>query len=332
MKQRFVFIIGIVLSVLFLWLALRGTSGAQIWRAFEQARAWMVLPFLLLLFAYYWIKAWRWSFLLAPMQRVPVRTAFTPIMIGYAASMVLPLQLGELVRTYIASRRFKIPGTPLLSSIFLERVLDFLALLVLVALALAIGADVPAALVAAGWVIGAGVLVAAVLAIGYVVWTPAVMAALRTLVRFLPSKWRERLLAQASLGAHGLHALRSRVLLAKIFALSLIQWAFMWGCIYLSLMALRIDTPLSAAFVTLIFTVIGVTLPTSPGYIGSIQFAYALALRPYGVSAEAAFAASVFFHALANISVITVGLYQAQRLGYTLRELQREAAHANPNG
>lgn len=328
MKQRFALILGIALSAAFLWLALRGADGARIWQAFQRAQAWMIAPFLVILFAYYWTKAWRWRALLAPMRLVRVRELFQPIMIGYAGSMVLPMQLGELVRAFVASRQLKLPGTPLLSSIALERLLDFLSLLTLVGLALMVGTDVPPALVTAGWMIGAGVAVATAFAIAYVRWTSAVVELLRHLTVIFPASWRERLLHQVRIGAQGLHALREPALLVKIISLSLIQWAFMWGCIYLSLAALGINAPLPASFVTLLFTVIGVTLPTSPGYIGSIQLAYALALRPFGVSAEAAFAASVFFHALANVSVIVVGLYYLHRLGYTWRDLRRETARA----
>lgn len=329
MKQRALFIVGIALSVLFLWLALRGTDGERIWHAFSQARVWMILPFLLVLFAFYWTKAWRWRALLAPMQRLSVRALFPPIMIGYAASMILPLQLGELVRTFVASRRFGMPGTSVLSSIFLERIFDLVSLLALVGLALIIGTGVPPLLVAAGWMIGTGVAVAAAVAIAYVAWTPAVVEILRALMRFLPGNWRERLPDQVRVGSHGLNALRSPALLGEVVALTLVQWLFMWGCTYVSLAALGIDTPISAAFVTLMFTVIGVTLPSGPGYIGSIQLAYALALQPYGVSAEAAFAASVFFHLLSNASVIVVGLYYVHRTGYRWRDLRRQAAEVS---
>lgn len=328
MKQRALLLGGIGLSVLFLWLALRGTDGDRMRQAFAAANLWLVPVFLAVLFAYYWTKAWRWQALLAPMRAVEVRLLYRPIMIGYAGSMVLPMQLGELVRVFVASRQLRLPGMPLLSSVALERLLDFLSLLALIGLALMLDTGVPPVLTTAGWIIGAGVLLAAAFAIVYVLWTPAVLRALGRGLGFLPGRWRDRLLEQVRVGALGLEALRAPALLARVVALSLVQWAFMLGCIYLSLIALDIDAPISAAFITLMFTVIGVTLPTSPGYIGSIQLAYALALRPFGVSAEAAFAASVFFHALANLSVIVVGIYYLHRMGYTWSDLRRETAAA----
>jgi len=67
---------------------------------------------------------------------------------------------------------------------------------------------------------------------------------------------------------------------------------------------------------------------TSPGYVGTIQFAYTLALSPYAISSATAFAASVFYHALAYFSVFFVGLYYLHRSGYSLGQVRSEAETA----
>lgn len=330
-RQRMLTAVGVILSALFLWLALRGADAPGIWQVMRQTRLWMIAPFLLLLFAYYWTKALRWQTLLAPMRHAPVGKLFPPIMIGYAGSMILPMQLGELVRVFVAGRTLTLSATPLLSSIALERLLDFLSLLLLVGVALIAGSDVPPALVTAGWIIGIAGVTTLGIAVAYIVWTSRVTAMVRTFTGFLPAKVQEQLLHQVEMGAQGLYALRSARALAKVMVLSLVQWGFMWGCIYISLAALDLQVPMAAVFITLAFTVIGVTLPTSPGYIGSIQLAYAWALEPYGVTPDAAFASSVFFHVLANASVIVVGLYYLQRLGYTVRDLREQSGQKIPD-
>jgi uncharacterized protein (TIRG00374 family) len=123
--------------------------------------------------------------------------------------------------------------------------------------------------------------------------------------------------------AAGLHAARSGALLARITAVSFLQWALMAVCIWLSLWALGLALPVQAVFVVLACTIIAVTLPTGPGYVGSIQLAYVLALKPFGVNASDAIAASLFYHALAYLSVLLAGLYYAQRYGLRWSELKR---------
>jgi hypothetical protein len=325
MKQRWLTFLGIILGLVFLWLALRGVDHEGIVNSFARARFSLVLPFLAALFFYYWLKAVRWRLLLAPLRRLTAGQLFPPIMIGYAGSMLLPMQMGELVRAYIASRQNQLPATPVLSSILLERLFDFASLLVLVSLALILESRMPDVVLTAGYTLGAMGLSLLLAAILYIIWTPQVIAFTKRITRVLPAHLQMALITQIELGARGLDAIRQPRLLLAVSAISLAQWAAMWICIQLSLAAFDLAVPWTAAFVVLAATVIGVTLPTSPGYIGSIQIAYALALRPYEVGATDAFAASVFFHLLANTSVIAVGVYYLRRTGYSLWRLQREA-------
>jgi uncharacterized protein (TIRG00374 family) len=324
-RAPFLWISGIALSALFLWLALRNVDAAALWAAAARAQLWQAVPFLILLFAFYWIKAIRWQVMLAPIRRLPASTFFPPIMIGYAGSMVLPMQLGELLRAYVASKRLGLAGTPVLASILLERMFDFLTLIVLVGVALLAGVDVPPQLATAGYVIAgiAGPLVLLLLA--YLIWTRHFVSAARMLTGFLPRSVQAPFLHHLELGAMGLHVLRKPALLAQLVAYSVLQWGFMWACVHISLAALGLSLSVSAVFVTLAFTIISVALPTSPGFVGSIQIAYVFSLHLYGVQAEDAFAASVFFHALTNGSVILTGLYFLHRMGYTFGQIRSEA-------
>ena len=47
-----------------------------------------------------WFRAMRWQFLLNPLRDFPVRRLYPIVIIGYAANNLLPMRLGELVRSY----------------------------------------------------------------------------------------------------------------------------------------------------------------------------------------------------------------------------------------
>ena len=49
-------------------------------------------------------------------------------------------------------------------------------------------------------------------------------------------------------------------------------------------------------------------LPAAPGYIGSMQLAYIVALAALGVSLPQAFAASLYAHVLFNLFVLVTGV------------------------
>jgi uncharacterized membrane protein YbhN (UPF0104 family) len=77
--------------------------------------------------------------------------------------------------------------------------------------------------------------------------------------------------------------------------------------------------------VILAFTFVGVTLPTTPGAVGTIQLSFTLALAPYGVSAGGAVAASVFWHVFAYCFVVSTGFFYFLRMGYSFGEIRRQA-------
>src|SRR5205085_7390060 len=81
--------------------------------------------------------AWRWQYLLAPMGTPSFSNAFQATAVGFAASAVLPARAGEVIRPYFLSRRERRPSlsaTSAFATIILERLLDMLAVLVLLAI------------------------------------------------------------------------------------------------------------------------------------------------------------------------------------------------------
>jgi uncharacterized membrane protein YbhN (UPF0104 family) len=111
----------------------------------------------------------------------------------------------------------------------------------------------------------------------------------------------------------------------SVVLMTIVQWLVTGLGIYISLRALHIDVHPSVAFVVLAFTFVGVTLPTTPGAVGTIQLSFALALAPAGVAAGDAVAASIFWHAIAYGFVLALGVFYFVRLGYTLREIRDHA-------
>ncbi len=338
-RRRVLICTGILISVFFLWYSLRGTDFGQIGLALAQARFWLCIPMLAAYCIYYWIKAVRWRLLLHPMKETTAREIFSPMMIGFLFNNILPAHLGEFVRMYLGARQLELRNTQVLATIVLERVFDFLSVVLFLGLAILVDRNVDPGLVTVGYVtLAAGGMFLLVTTL-YITWTAGFLDLLKRLTAFLPPlaripglgflvKVRDGVLHQLEIGVHGLYALKKPRLLAGIILTSVLQWGFMGLAAYLALMAVNIVTPLSAAFVVLAAATFGVTLPAAPGFLGTIQAMFRVALEPYGVSSDAAFAASAFFHVPTWLIVTLPGLYLLRRTGYKLRQIQQEAEAA----
>jgi hypothetical protein len=74
------------------------------------------------------LRAGRWYFLLAPLERVPLLRVMTVASVGFAAVLLLPLRTGEVVRPLMITRRTKLSVWAASGSVGAERVIDGLLL------------------------------------------------------------------------------------------------------------------------------------------------------------------------------------------------------------
>ncbi len=92
-----------------------------------------LVPAVAVYFVGVYFRALRWQFLLSPMRRFPVKRLYPVVVIGYAANNLLPMRLGELVRSYYLARQENFSTSSALGSVAVERVFDGLTLIALVA-------------------------------------------------------------------------------------------------------------------------------------------------------------------------------------------------------
>ena len=72
----------------------------------------------------FWVRAQRWRVFLRPVGRIPFHPALSATCIGFGATMVLPLRLGEFIRPALLARRVGISVSAAFSSVVLERLFD----------------------------------------------------------------------------------------------------------------------------------------------------------------------------------------------------------------
>ncbi|MDQ7029749.1 MAG: lysylphosphatidylglycerol synthase transmembrane domain-containing protein [Ardenticatenia bacterium] len=125
--------VGIAITLLFLWLALKDVAWNDIRVAFVQADYRWVVPAALLVAADYWFRAIRWGHIL-PEGSIPARRLFPILIVGFAANNVIPARVGELWRIWGLSRHEGVSKSVGLATLVVERLFDGLTLVFLLAL------------------------------------------------------------------------------------------------------------------------------------------------------------------------------------------------------
>jgi len=337
--RHFQFFSGLVLAGLFLIIAFANVDMPELGRVLASVDL-RYLPLILLLLALSFLaKALRWAYILKPLRNLSMVQVFPALMIGFAGNNVLPAHLGEFVRMFVLARQYGLPMTQVLTSIVIERLLDFVAVVALLALSLQftpVSAELRI-LRAGGYVIGAVCLflLSVMLAAA---WKPGRARGIITrLRRFFPSAARDRLVRLGNLAVEGLGSLRRPGLLSFIVLLTLVAWLLNGFCLYLCVVSFpmpRGPSPV-AGFLVASVTALGVTLPSAPGYIGTTQLCFVIALGAFNVDKTTALSGSVYAFLTAYIPVTLAGLIFAWRLGVSFRSLKwtaREETNEDDTG
>ena len=126
--------LGIGLSVVLLVVFLVTIDVGRMGRALADANYVYLIPGIALYLVSVFFRTVRWQILLRHMGTVPVRRLYPVVVVGYMANNLLPMRMGELVRSYYLGQREGISKTSALATIFVERVLDAIVLLFFIAL------------------------------------------------------------------------------------------------------------------------------------------------------------------------------------------------------
>ncbi|HEX7927067.1 MAG TPA: lysylphosphatidylglycerol synthase transmembrane domain-containing protein, partial [bacterium] len=247
---------------------------------------------------------------------------------------VLPAHLGELVRTVVFARQYGHSSGAVLASLVLERVLDVFAILAFYFTVVQLGGPLPES-IRAGAEIIALVMVPFCLGLFLFLRFPSPFMRLWAWgSAWLPQRLRERGTRLLDGIAHGLSAVESPGRVLALLLLSLVKWGVTGGMVWLALRAFHTPIGYNAAIIGVAVSALAVTLPSAPGYVGTLQAAFVFSLTPFGVSPEVSFAASVYYLVAQWIPVTAAGVLSFFLVGIQWKDLRREveAVEKNPTG
>ena len=280
------------------------------------------------------LRLLRWRLLLRRDDggTIPFPPMWHAVAIGFMANNVLPFRMGEIMRTLTVSRLAPVRFTAAFSSIAVERVFDGLTVVALLAVSLftaglpagtAIG-GVPIARLAAiaGAMLGAALLVA----VAVVAWPLAAERVIRTMVP--GERLAGKLVALVEGVRHGLSVLRSPARLAAVIGWSLVLWLVNALSFYVAFLAFDIPAGFAAALLLQGVLVLGIAVPSTPGYVGLFEGAIKAVLLLFAVAPDRAVAYAVTYHVTTFVPIVLLGAWSLLSTSLSLRDLRSEASSA----
>jgi uncharacterized protein (TIRG00374 family) len=318
-----------ILTIGLLAWFLRQANLADVWLHVRNARGDLLVLSFVFVLATYWARALRWQYLLAPVGPARFRTVFRTTVLGFAALALLPARVGDVLRPYLLARQEGLSVTATIATVVMERVLDLIAVLVLLAVYVwgfsGTGelperflhpVEVSAAIAAAS--------AAGLLALMWILAThPERIGRLVEMAAgVLPGRISRRIGQMVSVFSGGFAAAREPRALVMAIVWSFVVWLAIAGEAWAVTIAFGIAMPFEGTFLLQALLVIGVAVPT-PGGVGSYHAAYRWGVMTFfGAQNDQAVAGAIVTHAISFVPVVLLGLIIMAQDGLSVGRVQ----------
>ncbi len=324
MKRLLVWI-GVAISAVLLWYALRGLHLAEVWEHLRTARYGWLIPGILVYFFGVWARTWRWHYMLRPFKSVPLKRLFPVVCIGYAGNNIYPARAGEVIRSFVLKQTEGIAMSGSLATVLVERIFDGLVMLMFVFIALPFAENIPS--VYRTWVIAFSLLFGAALVVFVLVAAyPQLARRVYDMVEpyLIPKRFRSQVGGMVDRFLFGLSSLNNRRDVFMIFVTSIVIWLAETMKYWFVMHAF--DFQVSFMVLMLMNGIVNLftTLPAAPGYIGTFDAPGIKVLEIVGgVNGEVAAAYTLVLHAALWLPITLLGIWYFYRHHLRWSDFQR---------
>jgi uncharacterized protein (TIRG00374 family) len=321
--KRWQFWVGLVISIGFLFFALRGMQFDQVWSAMQKAQYLWLIPGIAVYFLGVWVRAWRWHYLLRPVKKIPTNTMFPIVAIGYMGNNIYPARAGEVLRAIVLQRREGVPVSASLATIIVERLFDGVVMLAFVFLNLPQLAKLTGTSGFVGsiqsltlWGAAAFVGALAVFLLAAMFPFTAERVVNNLINHLVPVRWRERVSQISGRFLGGLESLRSPQEAIMIFFTSAVIWLLETGKYWFVMHAFPFQVSFFALMLMNGIVNLATSLPSAPGYVGTFDAPGIALLQAFGVSGELAAGYTLVLHVALWVPITLLGAYYFAKEGF----------------
>lgn len=322
LMKKWQFWLGILISIIFLYLALNGLGIDELGQALKGANYWWLLPGVAVYFVGVWARAWRWHYLLRPIKAIPTMRMFPIVTMGYAGNNIFPARAGEVLRAIMLKKKEQVPVSASLATIIVERVFDGVVMLAFVFLNLP---ELAKLTVDSGFVgdirtlalVGSGVFLGVLLVFLWMAMVPerAELLVESFVKRLIPQRYHERILELSKRFLGGLESLRSPREALMVFVTSIVIWLLETGKYWFLMHAFPFEVSFFALMLMNGIVNLATTIPSAPGYVGTFDAPGIAVLEAFGVVKATAAAYTLVLHVALWFPITALGVYYLLKEG-----------------
>lgn len=306
MKNVIKFTVGIAISILFLYLAIKGIAWQNVGKVLKEASYFFILPAILIHFISFLLRAAKWSMITSKIKKVKTLELFPLVTIGLAMNNILPLRAGEFGRIFLLSKKFDISPVDAGITIVLERIFDIVGLIGVVLIFIHLHK----------WPGMVNILIssATIFIVLFLVITPLLLYYSKTILSLsIINKYLDipifSKIATQILGAKDTYfKFHDIKLLLSISLLSMCLWVLEGLSYYVLSFVFNMHISLVDFIFVCAIVNLSSAIPSSPGFIGTFEFFTTTLLIFLGVSKTLALSYTLILHVELLLPVTIVGI------------------------
>lgn len=317
-KKQIITISGFLISIIMLYFSLRDVNTGAILETLKKADLRLVFVPLLFIALSILLSAFKWK----KISGGDIRFSDTLIalIIGLFVNNVLPARIGELARGYVLSKKKGISFTYCLSTVLVDRIFDLAGLLIITLLFFP-KHSMPSNVSNAIYIL-VGLLTVCVIMM--IVFSRERFA--RTIAGYLGrikkpffSKLAKRIIEIQE----NLQRIQSPLNIIMFIVIAFFQWLSMSAALYFVMLTLGVHMKFFYVPFVCALLNMGLTIPSSPGYIGVYQFLLVYLLSIFGIPKHEGFTVSILFHASWYIPYNVIGFFLLIKEHMKIGELKK---------
>jgi uncharacterized protein (TIRG00374 family) len=325
-KKQITLLLGIPLSIFFLWIALMDVDFVKAFSLIKKADyRFIILAAAVVVFDFS-MRALRWRILLAPIKLIKYIELVSNVFIGILANNVLPLRAGEVIRVFLIGQKEQISKTSAIGTIVIERMLDIFAILSL-SIIVFISHPFPDSIKRL-WFIFLSILILLIIVLYGLMYSKEKTLYLlnRIILRFLPKTLERKIENLIHEFVDGLEILKKGHQLLLSVVMSLGIWSINALAFYFVAKGMGIEQiTYTGSILVMTLVALGISIPSSPGFIGVYEAAGIGACLLLGMGKSQGAAFILLIHAVQILTILAVGMFFLTREHISLIQLEKEA-------
>lgn len=315
-------IIGLTVSLVFLYLSLIKINFSDIVQIFSRSNPSTVIFITLLAFLVRIILTFRWYLLLHFTEKRNLKDTFNYLNIGYLINDTFPGRIGDFVKSYFWAKKVNVSKSDALASVIVERLFDLTGMGMVFLLAMVI-LELPS------YALKGGAILIILCIIGFS--GLLFLAKNKSMLSYFNQKYRDKKVIIWILNKINKLSIYSRFLInfrltLGLFFLTILVWFIYLFSGYIIIENLHpSEFSWHAAIISLLFISIAFVIPSTPGNLGVYQYAciIALGITGAGYSREEALVFSLISQLPVYFLSIILGFYSFYSEGFKLSKVKK---------